>query len=209
MKPDFSYVFTYVSSASKELLGLDPDDLVKNREPFDNLIHPDDAPGLWNAYEAAFNSGTPLRFESRFTINGELRWFVFMSCPEIHPDHSITWDGILIDITEKKLVEEVASKELTFMNILMNNLPDQIYFKDLESRFIKVNKGVLSKIGAVSDNEILMKTDFDIYEDKNAVETRNDELYIINTGKSIIDKVEKEILLSGKLDFNNKNTFKK
>ncbi|MEJ2615170.1 MAG: PAS domain S-box protein [Ignavibacteriaceae bacterium] len=91
---------------------------------------------------------------------------------------------------------------------LMNNLPDIIYFKDLESRFIKINNGYLKKIGASSEAEILGKTDFEIFDYEHADSARKDELHIIKTGKPIINKVEKEVLPSGKIDHNQITTKK-
>jgi len=86
-------------------------------------------------------------------------------------------------------------------NALMNNLPDIIYFKDLESRFIKINKGYLNKVGASSDKEILGKTDYEIFDYEHADSARKDELHIIKTGQPIINKVEKEVLPSGKVEW--------
>ena len=80
---------------------------------------------------------------------------------------------------------------------LMNNLPDVIYFKDLESRFIKINNGYLKKVGASSEEEILGKTDFEIFDYEHANSARKDELHIIKTGEPIVNKVEKEVLTSG------------
>lgn len=84
---------------------------------------------------------------------------------------------------------------------LMDNLPDIIYFKDLESRFIKVNNGYLKKVGVSSAKEILGKTDFEIFDYEHANNARKDELHIIQTGEPIINKVEKEVLPSGKIEW--------
>jgi two-component system, NtrC family, sensor kinase len=75
---------------------------------------------------------------------------------------------------------------------------DVIYFKNAESRFIKVNKSFTTRINASSENGILGKTDFDIYDYNHAEDARNDEIKIMQTGIPIINKIEKEILQSGK-----------
>lgn len=71
----------------------------------------------------------------------------------------------------------------------MNNMPDLIYFKDRESRFIKFNKAFMKYFG--QDN-ILGKTDFDFFTEKHAQQAFRDEQEIIKPGKSIINKIEKE-----------------
>ena len=84
---------------------------------------------------------------------------------------------------------------------IMDNLPDVIYFKDLESKFIKINNGFLKKVGVSSEKEILGKTDFEIFDYEHADYARKDELHIIKTGEAIINKVEKEVLPSGKIEW--------
>jgi PAS domain S-box-containing protein len=87
------------------------------------------------------------------------------------------------------------------LNVLMDNIPDSIYFKDLESRFIKVNKGIMKYAGVSSEEEILGKTDFDFFGHEHASEARKDELEIIKTGKPIINKVEKENFPDGRIEW--------
>ena len=84
-------------------------------------------------------------------------------------------------------------------NVLMDNSPDAIYFKDLESRLIKVNTGFIKKIGVSSENEVLGKTDFDIFDADHAADARKDEVFIIRNSEPVINKVEKEILPSGEI----------
>ena len=87
------------------------------------------------------------------------------------------------------------------LTVLMDNIPDSIYFKDLESRFIKVNKGIMKNAGVSSEEEILGKTDFDLFGHEHAREARKDELEIIKTGKPIINKVEKENFHDGRIEW--------
>jgi PAS domain S-box-containing protein len=47
---------------------------------------------------------------------------------------------IIRDITIHKNAEEALAKEQFLINALMNNLTDHVYFKDLESRFIRNNR---------------------------------------------------------------------
>jgi PAS domain S-box-containing protein len=91
------------------------------------------------------------------------------------------------------------SEEWNLFQTLMDNLPDTIYFKDRESRFIKVNKGFLQKFNIATESEILNKTDHDIFQSDHANDALNDEMEIIQTGKSIINKIENETWLAGKV----------
>jgi len=89
------------------------------------------------------------------------------------------------DITERKQAEEALAHEQYLMNAIMNNFPDHIYFKDRESRFIRINKS-LSKIFGLNDPaQAIGKTDFDFFTKEHAQQAYEDEKNIIRTGKML------------------------
>jgi len=82
---------------------------------------------------------------------------------------------------------------------LLDTIPDVIYFKDRQSRFLMVSKAGIAKFG-VRDMEYLYgKTDFDIFTSEHAQDAYNDEQNIIATGTPIINKEEKETWEDGKI----------
>ena len=201
MHADGRFEFIYISSASKKLLGLEPEDIVQDFRVLADLMDPDD---LDNLIKGSLNSGSSLsefKCEARFRIKENTRWFEFTSIPEPKYDGSVIWNGIMLDITKRKEVEEEFREERNLMLTLMDNIPDTIYFKDTGSRFLKVNKGYLKKFNISSENDILMKSDSDIFSSEHADEARNDEIRIIETGEPVINKVEKETSHSGKISW--------
>ena len=78
------------------------------------------------------------------------------------------------------------------LEALMHNIPDSIYFKDLQSRFIKVNKSLIGRLKALDEAGIIGKTDFDFFSREHAQKAFDDEQKIIKTGIPIINKEEKE-----------------
>lgn len=75
---------------------------------------------------------------------------------------------------------------------IMDNIPDAIYLKDLNSRFLIINKGCAEKHGFISPEDAIGKTDFDSFSEEHARQAFKDEQNIIKTGKPIINIVEKE-----------------
>jgi diguanylate cyclase (GGDEF)-like protein/PAS domain S-box-containing protein len=75
---------------------------------------------------------------------------------------------------------------------IMDNIPDAIYLKDLKSRFLAVNKYFVEKHGFNSPEDIMGKTDFNLFSEEHARQAFKDEQNIIKTGKPIINLVEKE-----------------
>jgi len=78
------------------------------------------------------------------------------------------------------------------LHAILDNMPDAIYFKDLKSRFLKVNKYWLQKAGHKNPAELKGKTDFDFFTLEHARQAFNDEQEVINSGKPIVGIEEKE-----------------
>ncbi len=82
--------------------------------------------------------------------------------------------------------------EKQMMNALMDYITDSIYFKDLKSRFIRINKACAKKFKINGPAEAVGKTDFDIFTEEHARQAFEDEQKIIKTGKPIVNIEEKE-----------------
>ena len=102
-----------------------------------------------------------------------------------------------LDITTRKKAEDESLQQKYLIEQLLKNVPDKIYFKDLNSRFLAISDSFFNTLSADSQKDILGKTDFDIYDDKHANDAFNDEQKIIKTGIPIIGKEEKEIWIDG------------
>jgi two-component system sensor histidine kinase/response regulator len=83
-------------------------------------------------------------------------------------------------------------QERNMMSSLIDNIPDTIYFKDLESRFIRVNKAQARLLGIDKPEDVVGKTDFDFFE--HARDAYEVEQEIIRTGKPVINQVHKHIV---------------
>ncbi|HLP01485.1 MAG TPA: SpoIIE family protein phosphatase [Opitutaceae bacterium] len=83
------------------------------------------------------------------------------------------------------------------LHALMDTIPDRIYFKDLESRFVRVNASHATWLGAKSPTEMVGKTDADFFAPAHAQLARETELEIIRTGKPSIRQIERLELKDG------------
>lgn len=75
---------------------------------------------------------------------------------------------------------------------LMDSTADHIYFKDLQSRFICINKAQAQWMKLASPDDAIGQTDFDFFADEHAKQAYDDEQRIITTGSPILGKEEKE-----------------
>lgn len=76
------------------------------------------------------------------------------------------------------------------LQVLMETIPDRIYFKDRESRIVRNNAAHARSLGAASPEDCVGRTDFDFFSREHALAARADEERILRTGEPVIGKVE-------------------
>jgi len=93
----------------------------------------------------------------------------------------------------RHLPENVPASErldAAILHVLMDTIPDQIYFKDLQSRFVRNNNAHARALGAKSPADCIGKTDLDFFSTVHAGEALRDEQEILRTGRPIVAKIE-------------------
>ena len=85
----------------------------------------------------------------------------------------------------------------TLLSTLLENAPDSIYFKDVDSRFVSYSKSMRDLLSLPADMDLAGLTDFDLFDDQHATDAFEDEQYIIRTGQPLLDKLEKETHADG------------
>lgn len=107
--------------------------------------------------------------------------------------------SITRDVTGLKRAEEALAQESNLLNAMLQNIPDAVYFKDRQSRFIRVSKGIHLE-GLKNLEDAVGKTDFDFFSKEHAQQAYDDEQEILKSGVPIIDKVERETFSTGRPD---------
>lgn len=100
--------------------------------------------------------------------------------------------GTFHDVTQSKRAESELALERSLQEALMENLPDYIYFKDTESRFIRNSKAHAKIFGLSDPKEVIGKTDWDFFSEEHARKAYEDEQRIIRTGQPIVNVEERE-----------------
>jgi PAS domain S-box-containing protein len=105
-------MFKFMSRRFLELAGLTRELAEDPLKVFD-AIHPEDYDEWIAKNVQAFTEKKPFFGETRVILNGELRWVQAESTPRSLPDGTTVWEGVLIDITEQKQLEEqlISEKE--------------------------------------------------------------------------------------------------
>ena len=97
--------------------------------------------------------------------------------------------AVVRDITERQEAEAALEAERKLLRTLFDLLPDYIYVKDEQSRFLACNEKCAWGMGAASVREVIGKTDADFYPAELAARFRREELLVL-AGTSLIDQEE-------------------
>ena len=100
-----------------------------------------------------------------------------------------------------RATEADLRRERRIMDLFMQSVPDAVYFKDVQSRFIKCSHSMAKLFGKDSPDELTGKTDFDFFSEEHARPAFEGEQQIIRTGQPIIGLPEKEVFPDGRVQW--------
>jgi PAS domain S-box-containing protein len=103
------------------------------------------------------------------------------------------------EVAEHRRTEHELARERHLFHCLMETVPDCIYFKDRQSRFIRVNHALAHHASRNDPADVLGKTDFDLFTEEHARQAYEDEQEIIRTGRPLVGKEERETWPDGRI----------
>ncbi|MEH6681932.1 MAG: PAS domain-containing protein [Sediminicola sp.] len=106
--------------------------------------------------------------------------------------------GTLQDITKHEASGPNPLENEQLLSTLIDNLPLNIFVKDLDSRKTLVNRSECEYVGVKDPSELIGKSDFDLYERKTAQMSRDEDLLVINSLSPILGKETLHVKKDGK-----------
>jgi PAS domain S-box-containing protein len=103
-----------------------------------------------------------------------------------------------VDTSAWTKAEAELARERDLLRTLLDYSPDYIYFKDTDSRFLRCSRSLAERFGLKAE-ELIGKTDFDLYGEAHARPAFDDEQRIIRTGEPVIGKIEREVWKQGEV----------
>jgi two-component system, NtrC family, sensor kinase len=103
------------------------------------------------------------------------------------------------DTSEAETALGVLKRDQRYLRALLENVPDIIYFKDLESRFLRVNHAFALRFGLNSPEKLVGHSDFDYFTPEHAQPAYDAEQQIIRTGRPLLNLEEKETWPDGRV----------
>ncbi|MBW3541256.1 MAG: response regulator [Planctomycetes bacterium] len=175
-----------------ELLGVSAEEFPPRFESFEARLHPDDRQHTLEAIRRQIKDDVPYDVEYRLqTKIGEWRWFRARGVPVRDTEGRVVrMAGSIQDVTNRKCAEAALEQERNLLHALLTQLPDAIYFKDAESRFLRVSRALAEKLGEQDPQNVVGKCDADYFPPDYASRAAEDERRMMEREMSLVGKEE-------------------
>ena len=184
-KIDNKWSMIFISKEIEALCGYPYSDFIQGLRKFVSIIHPEDRERTHNNLLEAIKTKKPYTHEYRILdSNNQIHWVLAKGQAIYDKNGKPKYvDGMIFDITEKKLLEDNNRKNRQRLQTILDNAKVVISMKDNNGVFLVVNKYFEEVIGTKEEN-VIGKKIIDLFP--------NDDL------TKRVSKLEKEILFSGK-----------
>lgn len=164
-------------------------------------VHQLDRPAFVRAITQAIEPNGPeaLAVDARVQTGGnKWRWLRIRGIVvRDREGNAVRIAGSMIDISLRKEAEAQIDEERHLLRTLIDHVPLQIYFKDLESRILMANKGMAEWHGQKSSETLLGKHDKDLFSNTHWEKAAADEQRIMETGIPMSGQLERETWREG------------
>ncbi len=165
-----------------------------------DLYPADVAQGLFDIEQAIMASGEPQANKEVMQVSqtGENEWLRITKLPwKDDSGRIIGLVGVAHDITERKCAEHKLEAERTLFRAMIDQVPDYLFVKDKESRFVIANQAVAADLG-LQPEDLIGKTDFELHQRDFALKFYSDEQKVIASGEPFIDTEDMVVDTAGK-----------
>lgn len=187
-----------------KMMGMSMKDWAPNifTEP-EKTIHPEDVSFFATTVKRYIDRPTynPLRVEVRLLNqhNRGWRWVRINGLLEYDENKKpCRLVGVWVDITRRKMADLHAMEDRDLFRTLINYLPDNIYFKNRESRFVIANEATAKKMKVRTPSDLIGSRDSNFFAPDMCEIARAEEAEIMRTGRPITNRIHHEKWKGGK-----------
>jgi two-component system, NtrC family, sensor kinase len=153
--PDGANYFSYINAVSRQIYELEPEQILNDSNILFKQIHPEDLPGFYQSIQVSVQTLEPWNHEWRtITPSGKLKWLQGSSRPEKQPNGDIVWDGLVMDVTERKRAEEALKHSESKLRTIFDRSADGILIYDAEV-FIDCNLAAAQMMGCSTREQLM------------------------------------------------------
>ncbi len=181
--------YLYVNPAVEKAFGVPAGAFLgKTLQELPQRHRPEQGDALMALIHRAFDEAIPNNAEAYWDTQIGKRIFEIRHVPEKDAAGNIvTVLGIAHDITARKQAEMALARERELLRTLVDNLPEEVYVKDRERRFLLVNEWVMRSASVQSKDEMIGKRDEDFTPPYLAKQFADEEEEIMRTGIPLLN----------------------
>ena len=193
----------YYTEQCLGMMGWPVDELAPNIfTDAEHTIHEEDCAFFQSSVQKYLTnpSASPLRVEVRLRRRGSRGWKWIRVNGLLERDarkKPLRLVGVWVDITRRKMADLHAMEDRDLFRTLINYLPDNIFFKNRESRFILANEATVRKMHVPTPSDLIGRSDTHFFSPETAELARREELEIMRTGAPITNRVCRETWKDG------------
>jgi PAS domain S-box-containing protein len=185
---DMVFMLEYMSGHVKELTGYGADEFMGEENLIINrIIHKEDVERVSNFVRNAIEKKEGWQVDYRIIHkNGSVRWINERG--NVLPgeaENSIKLIGVMMDQTGQVKVQKQLAREKKLLRTIIDNVPVNIYMKDNKRRKILANKAEVEYSGFETEEEVLGKTDEELYPDEIAKNYMIEDKQVLEEGESL------------------------
>lgn len=121
------------------------------------------------------------------TKKGEERWVVAGGKAIKKGGKIVKLFGTFQDVHDQVMTQQRTKENEQLLHTLIDNLPLNVFIKDKDSRKVLVNKSECEYLG-VTQKDLIGKTDFDLYDEKIAQISRDEDLEVMRTQQPMLGR---------------------
>lgn len=180
-----------VSEEYARMIGYDPADFVETNAAWRERLHPDDVSQVYQTY-VDYVAGRISEYRVEFrqkTKNGSWKWTLSLGKIISWTDDGLPKRmlGTHTDIDHAKQLEQQLLNERTFLKTLLDNIPDLVWLKDADGRYLACNRRFEQLYGC-KEHEIVGRTDLDFVEPDVAQFFREHDLRALHSPISLVNE---------------------
>ncbi|MCP4180998.1 MAG: PAS domain-containing protein [bacterium] len=178
---------TYVNNAVEDIYGYTVAEWLSDPDLWTKAIHPDDKKRVVRILKKALKEKKDVSFEYRIIRKDRsIRWVENHACWQLDNDGiPVCINGMLYDITDRKLVEKEIFEEQFLLDTIIQSMPGLFYiFEKKTARFLRRNDN-WSLVTGYSEEELDIMTALDVVVDRDLCKNRMQEVY--EKGSSSMD----------------------
>ncbi|AFY27460.1 PAS domain S-box [Cyanobium gracile PCC 6307] len=183
-EPDGREYFSHLSENAKDIFGMPLQTCLEDVAAVWGRVHPDDVSAMQNSIADSARTLRPWKQQLRLaTPEGTYKWLEAKSTPQRQPNGDVFWDGVVVDITDRKDSELALQESVHRQEQILDSVQDMVFCKDSHSRVMYANQATCHYFGMASENLKGLK-DVSL-NPENTNQYRRDDLEVFQTGQTI------------------------